>query len=586
MQHSDTEQQGKPSMLSDEIKILLIGNPNVGKSVLFSKLTGMDVLAANYAGTTVDVTSGKVNYRGKKATLIDVPGTYSLDATSPAEEIAVKLLNEGAHVVLCVLDSTNLERNLNLALQLKQFNIPMIFALNMLDVAERKGIAIDVKVLEEELQAPVIPIIAIRNIGLSELLDKVWTAASYNITSQDKTSGVSQSERWQEIGRIVEKVQKVDHRKPTFWEKAGDLTIQPFPGIPIALLVLLASIAVVVGGGMALRVFIFLPLINDGIVPIIVEVVSGVVPEGIWRNILVGEFGMLVKGLEWPIALILPYVTLFYIVMSFLEDSGYLPRLGVLMDSTLRKMHIQGGNIVPMFMGYGCAVPAILGTRAATSYKERLMVLGLIVLAVPCVAQTGAFIAMLGERSIIALLLIYMLSFAAMVVAGMVMNRVIPGKIDPLLIEIPNLLKPHGPTLLKKIWMRLKQFLWDAQVPMVLAIGFAALVAETGVLEVFSIFLEPLVVGWLGLPKEASLALVLGLIRRELAVLPLVEMDLTTLQLFVGSVVALFYLPCLTALAIIIKEFNLKIAFYVMFFTISIAFLVAGLINQIASIFI
>ncbi len=565
----------------DQIKILLMGNPNVGKSVIFSKLTGRQVLAANYSGTTVSFTRGTVNYQEKQATMIDVPGTYSLSASSEAEKVAVKILSEGAHVIVCVLDATNLERNLNLALWLKEHNIPIVFALNLFDVAKRRGIEINVKALQQELKAPVIPTIAIRNIGLQELLDEAWKQADESFADGIEVK-LSEDDYWQEVGRILKIVQKVGHRHPTALEKLGDMTLQPFPGIPIALLVLAAALGLVVGGGKGLRAFILLPLVNDLLVPWVTAFVSIFIAEGILFNVLVGEYGMLVKGLEWPFALILPYVFLFNVVLSVLEDSGFLPRLGVLVDGLLRRLGMQGGNIIPIILGYGCAVPAVLGTRAANSYKERLIVTGVVALAVPCAAQTGAFFVLLGDQSLLALVLIYMISFAAIVGAGMVMNRLIPGQAEPMLLEIPNLLRPDREALFSKIWMRTRHFVLEAQIPMLLGIGLAALVAETGVLDYISVYIQPLVVSWLGLPAEASLALVLGIVRRELAVLPLLELNLSTLQLLVGSIVALFYLPCLSVLAVLIKEFGVKIAVPMALFTIVFAFAAAGLFNQTA----
>ncbi len=561
-----------------------MGNPNVGKSVIFSKLTGLDVLTANYAGTTVSYTEGHVHYRGKTATLIDVPGTYSLEATSPAEEVAVGFLEEGANVIICVLDATNLERNLNIALQIKHKDVPIIYALNLIDVAENKGISIDIKQLERELGAPVIPTVATRNIGLEELLYKAWQVALEEPV-RIKPIQMSHDQRWQEVGRIVEKVQVVEHRHPTFWDRMGDLTVQPLPGLPIALLVLTCSMLFVVGGGQGLRALLLLPLLNDYYIPAITSLVSSFVAEGILLNVLVGEYGVLIKGIEWPFFLILPYVTLFYIVMSLLEDSGYLPRLGILLDSLLRRIGMAGSNVVPMVMGYGCAVPAILGTRAATSKKQRLMITSLVALAVPCTAQSGAFIALLGDQSILALVFVYAVSFMAILVAGAVLNRVIPGESEPMLMEVPNLLKPSSSALIQKIWIRIKQFLLEAEIPMIAGILFAALLVETGLLLVIGDVLKPLVEGWLGLPKEASLALMLGIVRRELGVLPLLELELTTLQLIVGSLVALFYLPCITVMAIIIKEFNLKMSFYVLGFTTITAFTLAGLFNQVARLF-
>lgn len=567
--------------LKGKKKILLMGNPNVGKSVVFSKLTGVEVMTANYAGTTVSFNHGIVKDGQNQGVLIDVPGTYSLEATSKAEEVAVDMLKEGADVIICVLDATNLERNLHLALQIKEYEIPTIYALNLSDVAKRQGIHIDTQELSRQLESPVIETVAVKNLGLDKLKKYIWEDIE-----TPKAQGLSHDDMWEKSVEITNKVQNIVEHEPTFLEKLGDMAIRPFPGIPIAFVVLALSLGIVVGGGKGLRSAVLLPLINGIVIPFITSIVARFVEPGLIYNVLVGEFGVLVKGIEWPFALILPYVLLFYIVLSFLEDSGYLPRLGVLMDGTLRKLGLPGGNIVPFIMGYGCAVPAILGTRASTSNKERIILASLISLAVPCTAQTGAFFTLLGDRSVFALLFVYGISFIAIIVIGVILNRMLPGKSEPLLLEIPNLLMPDRGALLQKIWIRLKHFIFEAEVPMMIGIVIAALVAETGMLEVMGNAMQPLVEGWLGLPKEASLALLLGIIRRELAVMPLLDMNLSTIQVITGSVVALFYLPCLSVFAILIKEFKLKTAFIISASTMIFAFGIGGLVNQIFSLFL
>ncbi|HQD29382.1 ferrous iron transporter B [Acetivibrio saccincola] len=569
----------------NELKVLLMGNPNVGKSVIFSKLTGMNVIASNYTGTTVSFTKGEININGRKATLIDVPGVYSLKSTSKAEEVAVSILeNENADAIICVIDATNLERNLYLALELKEKNIPMVFAVNLSDVAANQGIEIDIEALEEELAAPVIPTIAIRNKGLREILNKVSEAIYSNKKTDEEREKLTEDELWKRSEDIAKKVQKIRESDPTFLEKMGDLMLKPFPGIPIAFLVIALMLGVVVGGGKALRGGILLPIINNLYAPFVKSLVSKFVSEGILYNILVGEFGVLIKGIEWPFALVLPYVFLFYVALSFLEDSGYLPRLGVLVDGILKRIGLNGGNIIPIIMGYGCAVPAILGSRAATTKKERIIIASIVSLSVPCVAQTGAFISLLGEQSVLALIAVYLISFFAMFVSGVIAKKLIPGKSDPILLEIPNLLMPDIKALLKKISIRTKHFMIEAEIPMVIAIVFAALVVETGVLNAAAGFIEPFVGGWLGLPKEAILGLILGVLRREFAVLPLLELNLSTIQLLVASVVALFYLPCLSVFAVLIKEFGVKTALIISSFTFVTALVVGGLINQISNI--
>lgn len=568
-----------PDISTDgKMKILLMGNPNVGKSVIFSKLTGVHVESSNYTGTTIDYTLGTINFRNKDGVIIDVPGTYSLEATSEAEKVAVGLLKEDADVIVCVLDAIHLGRNLDLAFQLKEYSTPIVYCLNLIDVAERQGIKIDIDKLSEELGAPVIPTVAIKNIGLMDLMAK-----SIELTGTKRTPDpvLDENERWEKINKIVEEVESKTYKEPTFIDKLEDWTVQPWPGIPIAILVVIMSLGIVVGGGKALRSVILLPLVRQVIMPFLTSIVSMLIPVGIFRNLLVGEFGVLIIGIEWPFALILPYVLLFYIVFSFLEDSGYLPRLGILADGVLRRIGIQGGNIIPIMMGYGCAVPAILGTRAATTQKERVMVATLVSFAIPCASQSGAFIALLGDRSILALILVYLLSLITMLTVGAIMNKVIPGKTQPMLLEVPNLLLPDKSAFMKKLKMRMKHFLLDAEGPMLIGIIIAAIVAETGILNGFSNMIGPLVEGWLGLPKEASLSLLLGIIRRELAVLPLLDLNLNTLQLLVGSVVALFYLPCLSVFGVLVKEFSLKLAVMIGLTTTVSAFLFAGLINHV-----
>lgn len=572
------DKKDKAGLNTDLPQILLIGNPNVGKSVIFSKLTGNEVMASNYAGTTVSFSSGTTVFENKKANIIDVPGTYSLDASSDAERVAVQFLSSKVDNVIFVLDATNLERNLNFALQVRELGLPMVFALNLIDVAEQKGIHIDVKTLEEELGFPVVPTVAVRNIGLALLAKKAFSEPKKeDIQIPEK---MTNDQRWGEVGRIISKVQRLEHRHATFLERLGDQMIMPFPGILIAFFVLALSLGIVVGGGKALRSVLLLPIVNDVYAPFIQNLVSSFIAEGMLRNILIGEYGVLIKGIEWPFALVLPYVFLFYIVFSFLEDTGYLPRLGVLADSLMRRIGVQGGDLIPMIMGYGCAVPAILGSRNATTYKQRLIVSSLVALAIPCASQTGAFIALLGERSWVVLILVYIVSLLTILITGMILRKIVPGKSDTILIEVPNLLWPNLQAWLKKIWIRTKHFMFEAEVPMLLGIVVAALVAETGILLRFSVIMEPIVVHWLGLPKEATISLILGVIRRELAVLPLIEMDLTMVQLFVGSVVALFYIPCLAVVGVLVKEFGLKVGASISALTIVFALIFGGVINQ------
>ena len=580
--------QEDSSVLQKPNKILLMGNPNVGKSVFFTALTGIHAISSNYTGTTVSFMEGPIKVGTEEYTLIDVPGTYSLTPTNQAEAVAARFIESGARAVICVLDSSNLERNLCLALEVKQKNIPLIFALNLMDVAKRHGININAKLLAEELGSPVIPTVAVKKQGIDELVRQLETLLSSGIglsrasVPQNSDSGHAPHLQAREISR---RVSSKNASKLSFMDRLGNAMLKPMPGIPIAALVMLLTIGVVVGGGEALREGLLNPFVDNIIVPFFRNLFTNFVPEGIFLNILTGEYGIFVISFEWIIALILPYVFLFYLAFTFLEDTGFLPRLSVLFDNIMRKLGIQGGSLLHIIMGYGCAVPAILGTRTASSRKERIMISTAICFAVPCVSQTGAIITLLSAYAWWMLPAMFLFSLLLVAVVTIITGKLIKGTVEPLLMEVPNLLLPNGKAYIKKIVTRMKHFLRDAEVPMLLAVVIAALLAETGILKIIAVYAQPIVSGWLGMPPEAVIALILGIVRREMSVAPLLALNLTPLQAFVGGAVSLMYLPCLSVFAILVKEFKIRIAVAVTLSTVVAALFIGGLINQIVHLF-
>jgi len=577
-------------------KILLMGNPNVGKSIFFTMLTGIHAVSSNYTGTTVTFMEGRLNIPfGKdkeEYSLIDVPGTYSLIPTSEAESAAVSFMESGADAIICVLDASNLERNLPLALEMRKYKIPTIYVLNLLDVAERHGISINEKLLAQELGGPVVKTVAVKKQGIDELTKYLKIILTQGPCASGKCDTCQQNcktpvgDVWETSKEISRKVCKQNNANPSFIDKLGDAMIKPFPGIPLATLASLLLIGFVVGGGRALRAVFLLPLVNGAIVPFFRNVFTRLLPEGMLQNILIGEFGIFVISFEWILALIFPYVLLFYVAFSFAEDSGYLPRLSVLFDNIMRKLGAQGGSLIYILMGFGCAVPAIISSRAATSRKERLVVTAAICFAIPCISQTGAMISLLSGFYWWMMPAMILFGFTLFITVSLVAGKLVKGRTDPLLLEIPNFLVPDAKSITRKIITRMKHFLADAQGPMMIAILVAALLTETGLLNAIAVQAQPLVSQWLGLPADAVVGLILGIVRREMSVAPLIALNLTALQAFVAGVVSLMYLPCLSVLAILTKEFKLKVAFFITVSTIILALLVGGIINQIAQIFV
>lgn len=585
--------QKDKEIFGDENKILLMGAPNVGKSVFFSGFTNIHVVSSNYAGTTVSYMKGNVSINNKDYTLLDVPGTYSLAATSEAEEVAVQFMSSNPEAILFVLNAADLEGSIKLLLEVLEYNIPVVAALNLSDVAARKGIQINIELLERELGIAIIPTVAVKRKGFDEILEKLGEVLENKETSASLScsacSGCPQKaplKYWERAREINARVVKNTNANPSKLDRLGDALLKPWPGIPLSILILLLSLGVVVGAGKGLRAALLLPLVNQGIVPLFEALFSSFSMPEVLHNVLIGEYGIFRISFEWILALVMPYVILFQVVFSFLEDSGILPRVAALFDNVMRKLGVQGGSLINIMLGYGCTVPAIIGTRAATTRKERLIVTSIVCFAVPCISQTGALISLLSEYSYWLLLAVFFTGMVAFILTSIISSKLLKGEVDPLVIEIPNLLIPERKTYFKKLFVRIKQFLIEAEGPMLVAVIIAAILAETGMLAGISTVLKPLVSGWLGLPQEASMSLILGIIRREMSVAPLLGMNLTGLQMYVGAIVSLIYLPCLSVFAILAKEFNAKVAISITVGTTFTALFLGGLLNHTIGFFI
>ncbi len=568
----------------EKVEVLLIGPPNVGKSVIFNKLTGLDAGIANYAGTTVEYKKGKTGLGERTIELIDAPGTYTLNATNEAEKVALNMLKQKPEVVICVLDGDNLESSLFLLLQVLKLDLPTIAVINRIDLLEEKGDKLDIDYLKQKLKIPVIPTVGVTGKGINKLKIKLKDFIYQDDLKSFKNNNISVS--WGHAEKIAEKAlqNKVSKNNSLHRKKWEDILIQPVTGVPLAILILGIIFGLVVGVGMGIRRYLLLPLFRELLFPFIINAVENLIVPGLIRNILIGEYGFLIKGLEWPFGLVLPYVFSFYTALCLLEDSGYLPRLGILLDGLLNKIGLSGENIIPLLLGYGCAIPGIAATRAMKSYKERITVSTMICLSIPCISQTGAFISLLAERSIFIVFILFVFSLLALVGAGIILNKLLGSNVNQTVLEIPPLLVPGGGMLAKKTLIRLKSYLFNGALMMVYAIAIASVLYELGILRLLGNYLQPLVTGWLRLPEEAAVPLVLGIVRRELAVLPLLEMELTDLQLFVGAAVGLFYVPCIAVLAMLSREFKVSVAVMILVMTTAISFILGGIISRIGSL--
>jgi ferrous iron transport protein B len=575
------------SLVAENPTILLMGSPNVGKSVIFSKLTNVHVNSANYSGTTVSFTKGDYYIGEKKHILIDVPGTYSLEATNDAEKIAVNFLEKKPELVLFVMHAADLQGSIKLLLEILKRDVPVVAALNLVDVARRQGRSFDIEYMEKELGVPIIPTVAVKGEGfdkLERIVAKTVESPDQNREKIDKN--LKTEELWARAEKIKNGAVKYSQKDLSKIDKFGDALLKPWPGVLLTVLILIATIGVVVGLGKVLRAVLLLPLVNDLIVPFFESLIMPLDIPDILKGVLIGEYGIFRIGFEWIIALVMPYVIIFQLVFTFLEDSGILPRIAVLSDSLMSKIGIQGGSLINIMLGFGCTVPAIIGTRTASTKKERLVVTAALCFSIPCISQIGALITLVGDYSYFMLLLLVLVGLLMFVISSLVTGKLVSGTVSPMIMEIPYLLPPERSSFTRKFLVRVKQFILEAEGPMLIAVVFAALVTETGFMEKVSVLVEPIVSGWLGLPKEASLSLLLGVIRREMSVAPLLALNLSPLQMFVGAVVSLLYIPCLSVMGIIAEEFNARTAIGIFVLTTVNAILVGGLINHMVRLVI
>jgi ferrous iron transport protein B len=544
------------------MKILLMGNPNVGKSVLFSRLTGTRTIASNYPGTTVGFTKGSLKLGQEQAEIIDVPGTYTLEPTSKAEQIAAEMLEEG-DLVIDVVDATNLERNLNLTLQLLERQVPVIVALNMWDDTHHRGINIDVARLEELLGVPVVPTVGVTGQGIRELVSRLSEAAAPQVIYS------SSDERWAKIGDIVSQVQSLSHRHHTWREVLEDASNHPAGGVAIALLVLVATFWVIRLIGEGTINYVTDPLFNWLWTPLLMKLSLALGSGGFWHDILIGKlingeidylqsFGLLSTGIYIPLAAVLPYIVAFYFVLGILEDVGYLPRLAVLMDTLMHRLGLHGYAIIPTILGFGCNVPAVMATRILESRRERFIAATLISIGIPCAALQAMIIGLVGQQGMQYVAIVYGSLFVSWIIIGLILNHTVKGFSPELIIEIPPYRLPPWRVIGEKLWLRVSSFIKEA-LPIVLgAVLVVNILYTVGIFDFMANIAAPIVSGLFGLPKETVVALAIGFLRKDVAVGMLAPLGLTAKQLVISTTVLAMSFPCVATFVILTRELGAR----------------------------
>lgn len=564
-------------------KLVLAGNPNVGKSVIFSHLTGSRVIISNYAGTTVEFTQGRLQHEGEEYQVLDAPGTYGLEASSRVEEVASKLVDQ-ADLVINVVDATNLERNLYMTAQLLEKQVPVVVALNMIDEARHKGIKIDLDRLQSLLGVPVIPTVAVSGEGMKDLLGALPQAATGSLQP------MSRSDRWAFVGDLVENIQEVTRRRHTWLESLQDASLKPLTGFALAAAVMFICFQIVIGLGELLHELIedyFFDILYEPLMVYLSNLLGG---SGFWHNILIGKLidggvhfeeslGVLTTGVFVALGVVLPFLAVFYLVLGFLEDSGYLPRLAVMTDRLLHRIGLHGYSIIPMVLGLGCNVPAAMAARNLQSRRERFIACTLMAVAVPCMAQLALIVGLVGQHGFSYLAVVFAALFFIWIVLGLIIDRVMPGYTPSMVVEIPPYRLPSLKAQSKKLGMRIRSFLTHA-IPYILGgILFVNILHTLGIINYLGQALAPLITGLLDLPGEAVSTLLIGFLRKDVAVAMLAPLGLSAKQLVIGSVVLAAYFPCAATFTVLVKELGAKDMIYSALIMLITAFTAGFILN-------
>lgn len=581
-----------------------MGQPNVGKSVLFSRLTGVRTIASNYPGTTVGYATGKMMFAKDTYDLVDAPGTYSLEPLDDAARVAVDLIDDAKRIIN-VVDATHLERHLTLTMELLAQGKPMVVALNMGDEARHKGIEIDVKKLARRLGVPVISTVARTGEGVKRLILATLALdveeelaygneaghpghhphiARHHGRSQAKGhKHLAEDKVWCRVGKIVDEVQILHHHHHTFGEWLEDVSVHPIWGGLFAILVLALSFILIrmigeflIGGGIGIigEPWVKVPFGTEALFDVawkpVMMKLSGLLGEGTFlHNLLIGQliggeidfmqsFGILTSGLFIPLGAVLPYIVSFYFVLSILEDTGYLPRLAVFLDNIMHRIGLHGYAIIPTLLGLGCNVPGIMATRILETRRQRFITATLISIAVPCAALQAMIIGLVGDRGVWPVMLVYGILFAVWILIGLILRFTSRGFRPELLIEIPPYRLPSWKALGSKLWMRTVGFLKEA-LPVVLgAVLVVNLLYQFNVFSYLAKTTAPVVSFLWGLPEDAIVPLLVGMLRKDVAIGMFAPLSLTTKQLVVGSVVLSMFFPCMATLVILFRELKWK----------------------------
>lgn len=632
-----------------ELTIALAGNANVGKSAIFNQLTGSHQIIGNWPGKTIEKSEGYLIYKGYKIKVVDLPGIYSFSTYSEEELISRDFIaKEKPDIVINVVDALHLERNLFFTLQLIELEAKLVIALNQVDLLEKSDFTIDSKKLENILNIPVIPTVAIEGKGIEKLIEKCIEIYEGKIRYEpikieygkeveeriDELINVvpydnSYPKRWfiikllegdeetkklvkdEKILEIIEKKSKEleeihgepisliltqekynlsnkitsevlvkKEKKVNISDFLDKIFLHPIFGYFTLIISLFLIFYLIFKFGNFVSGYLesFFELIKNGFLKLnINETLKKILWDGIGEGIIGG------------ISIALPYLIPFYILLSILEDSGYLSRMAFFTDSFMHFIGLHGKAFFPLILGFGCNVPAVLGSRILETKKQKFMTATLATL-VPCSARTIVIIGLVGIfLGFKYVLIVYIIDIIIIILFGKLLSILVPGKSYGLIMEIPPLRKPSTKIVLKQSWFRIKDFIYFAFPIIVFGSFLLQILDLTNLLNSFVNLISPFFISFLGLPPLTSIPLIFGILRKELTLIMLFSLFGTTnvlsfmtpKQIIIYSLITLFYFPCIATFSVLKKEIGLLNAILIAVFEMIFAFLLGGFLNLV-----
>jgi len=643
--------------------IILVGQPNVGKSAVMNNLTGAGVMVSNYPGTTVEVTKGYLHYKGKSWRLIDTPGIYTLHSDTEEQQVTQRILLEGnIDAIINVVDATNLDRNLYLTIQLLDFDIPLVLVLNQMDRARKKGLRIDVQLLENILGVPVIPAAAAQREGMEEIKERIEMAARGNpmrfsgqvekdidqlgtilnevIAGEEKKHGHSLRtlaihllehdrmdeplismypdlqkyiedlqkgmnekhpacpscfrgcafcpafdrqhpvfltclERTAKAREIAGEVAKADeHRQKTTWpERIEEFIDRPATGIPVLLAAVYLSFKLIIQA---------IEVSEEGISFLLIYFGKwftgwfGPPPQGFFWDVLAKSFS---EGLIIPFSVVMPAMISVYLLIALLEDTGFLPRLAVVLDRLTRIISLPGQSFIPLVLGFGCRAPAVLATRILPERRERFVVTVLLSIVVPCAASLGIITAVVAKLGA-ALPVILLTMLVVFLLLSILLGRALPGEKMGLIMEVPPLRAPIPRYVFLKTWARMEGFFTQV-LPLMLVMSLAVrILLAIGAFQLLG-SIDSLTKFFWGIPGEAFIGVAVTVVQRYLAPMVLLNLPLNAREATIACTMVALSFPCLPVSVLIWKELGRRDFFKILALAAFIPILAGAVLNII-----